>query len=334
MDELLRHRDTNGVREFLVKWRGYPRSQATWEPKSELVRRCDDIVAAYERKIPPPRRPTPADAVPPPPPPAASPATPSAPDPNHTTSHLPTCAKFERGQWLYGRYVSTSRGAALRYYPSKNFSQEELDSFEPLRQAASAILYANPLVAAVFHAVVARADYGTFLESSLTRATHASKIWYASVDPTGRPHLFSFERDDSDPRRPQLDTVGGTRDATDATAASCARREVHEEIFLPALWEGPTNATLEADPGGQRVVELFQPSRFAVHHVSVWVVWLPWESVDVPSFKPDGQREARPDTASWRSADATWHNLAQFTFLMPLLLTLQQAIARGPADLI
>ena len=41
VDELMKHRGSGANREYQVKWRGYPRAQGTWEPRHELMRRCD-----------------------------------------------------------------------------------------------------------------------------------------------------------------------------------------------------------------------------------------------------------------------------------------------------
>jgi hypothetical protein len=47
-EELINRRGTESKREYLVKWRGYPRSESTWEPVSELLRRCADLVEDYD----------------------------------------------------------------------------------------------------------------------------------------------------------------------------------------------------------------------------------------------------------------------------------------------
>jgi hypothetical protein len=44
VEELINRRGTKSKREYLVKWRGYPRSESTWEPVQELQRRCADLV--------------------------------------------------------------------------------------------------------------------------------------------------------------------------------------------------------------------------------------------------------------------------------------------------
>ena len=53
VDYLMDHRDVRGYREYRVKWRNYPQSQATWEPRRELERRCSELVAEYEGRVPP-----------------------------------------------------------------------------------------------------------------------------------------------------------------------------------------------------------------------------------------------------------------------------------------
>jgi hypothetical protein len=47
VEELINRRGTKAKREYLVKWRGYPRSESTWEPVS-LRRRCADLVDEYD----------------------------------------------------------------------------------------------------------------------------------------------------------------------------------------------------------------------------------------------------------------------------------------------
>ena len=44
VDLLLKARGPLATREFLVKWRQYPRSAATWEPEKELRRRCSELI--------------------------------------------------------------------------------------------------------------------------------------------------------------------------------------------------------------------------------------------------------------------------------------------------
>jgi hypothetical protein len=210
VDELIRHRDRTGAREYLVKWRQYPRSQATWEPRSELQRRCAELVQKYEdelkrarndpnadadRNQPRVRRGRPAGSrrrerpnadlrntdgvdltgsetlnadLGTPPTGGVNPTgsinledadlgtpTGKALQDEAVDSYLPTVARYTRGQWYYGRRVGTPRGPTIRYYPSKNYTQTELDSdhFEKLRTVVNTDTYADAQVAAVFHAM-------------------------------------------------------------------------------------------------------------------------------------------------------------------------------------
>jgi hypothetical protein len=48
VEELINRRGTKSKREYLVKWRGNPRGESTWEPVLELQRRCADLVEDYD----------------------------------------------------------------------------------------------------------------------------------------------------------------------------------------------------------------------------------------------------------------------------------------------
>ena len=52
VDELMTHRDRGTVRTYKVKWRGYPRTQGTWVLRTELERRCAELLTAYEARHP------------------------------------------------------------------------------------------------------------------------------------------------------------------------------------------------------------------------------------------------------------------------------------------
>jgi len=68
VDSLLKRRSWGGQTQYLVKWRGYRREQATWEPRGELMRRCADLVTAFDKDRPtaepPERRHRPEDEIP------------------------------------------------------------------------------------------------------------------------------------------------------------------------------------------------------------------------------------------------------------------------------
>ena len=57
VDSILTRRGGASSTQFLVKWRGYSRKETTWEPRGELVRRCADLVEAFEKEHPQPRPP-------------------------------------------------------------------------------------------------------------------------------------------------------------------------------------------------------------------------------------------------------------------------------------
>ncbi|KAH8261168.1 hypothetical protein KR044_004165, partial [Drosophila immigrans] len=46
VERIERKRVVNGVTEYFLKWKGYPRSQNTWEPVNHLY--CKDLIAAFE----------------------------------------------------------------------------------------------------------------------------------------------------------------------------------------------------------------------------------------------------------------------------------------------
>ena len=152
VDYLFGHRDRRGAREYRVKWRGYPRSEATWEPRAELERRSASLVQEYESTLSSPtvppvsrrrlRRASPganasapaavptATGSPEPPPPAVA-----SPVPSYVSDDEPTEAEFMRGAWRYGRREATQRGSRVRWYPPSHFLPEQLETFESLRQA-------------------------------------------------------------------------------------------------------------------------------------------------------------------------------------------------------
>ena len=50
VEAILDHRDVKGGREYLIKWRGYPAEDATWEPVSNLDN-CAKLLRAYLRNV-------------------------------------------------------------------------------------------------------------------------------------------------------------------------------------------------------------------------------------------------------------------------------------------
>ena len=91
VDKLLDRRRRQRVTEYLIKWRGYPKSQATWEPREELERRCEDLLAAYDSAHPPTAKAKPKVVSPSPP--AAAPT--AAPRTHSTTQPLTDTPSLE-----------------------------------------------------------------------------------------------------------------------------------------------------------------------------------------------------------------------------------------------
>jgi hypothetical protein len=48
VEEILREKKVGRGMQYLVKWKGYPRSEATWEPRSQLVKHALDVVKEWE----------------------------------------------------------------------------------------------------------------------------------------------------------------------------------------------------------------------------------------------------------------------------------------------
>ena len=81
IDQILKRRGTGRTREYQVKWRGYPLTEATWEPRAPLMVRCGDIIRAFDGTAAPP---APAVVTPVLPSPAPAVVTPVLPSPAPT----------------------------------------------------------------------------------------------------------------------------------------------------------------------------------------------------------------------------------------------------------
>ena len=345
VESILNHRDNRGAREFLIKWRGFNKKEATWEPKIEICRRCAEMVQDYESSstIQPPSqsrrsRDTTANTAPPV---ATAPTAPAADNSAVTDSSLPHIAKFERGAWAYGRLVPTQRGPRLTFFTPKHFSATELasDHFEQLRATAAATLYADPTVAAVFHAESswAPSEHSWFNPLPKTRPTpkpsastaeppsrtqQAAKVWFHTTNADGGDsRLLAFHRQDSNPDRLQFDTFGGTMDPKDNGEYNiCALRELKEEVILPVSWREDLALTLASYPQGQRLVTLHKQSDNSNHTVAVWVISVATEHAHIwPRMTAQGATEARPHSLSWRSTSTVLQELSEFRFAVPMV---------------
>jgi hypothetical protein len=47
VEAMLNHKNHRGERLYLVKWRGYPESDATWEPEGKLLGSCSELIDKY-----------------------------------------------------------------------------------------------------------------------------------------------------------------------------------------------------------------------------------------------------------------------------------------------
>lgn len=147
VDRIIDHRGNQlPTRTYKIKWRQYPLSQATWEPRQELLRRCEELVSAYDLSRPPDPEPPPRVRNTPNTESAAGPSAPVATTPLPSSSvpsaDLPHRALFERGKWRYVRNVSTPRGLKERFFEATTFTTTELDSdhFRGLREACLTML--------------------------------------------------------------------------------------------------------------------------------------------------------------------------------------------------
>ena len=50
VEAILRHRGKGARRQYLILWKGYPLSEATWEPEEHLLN-APDILADYLRQV-------------------------------------------------------------------------------------------------------------------------------------------------------------------------------------------------------------------------------------------------------------------------------------------
>jgi hypothetical protein len=145
VDVIRDRRVRNGYTQYLVKWRGHSLAKSTWEPRSELMRRCEEEIKAYDASAPLPS-PVPAPAAPArvrqrrrqatPAPTSSPPPAPAAPD--YVGEALPHAANLRKGKWSYARRDATLRGLKVKWIGSEAFSWEVLATphFVKLRRNA------------------------------------------------------------------------------------------------------------------------------------------------------------------------------------------------------
>ena len=50
VEAIIRHKGTGSRRRYLVVWKGYPLTEATWEPEAHLLH-ANEILAEYLRHL-------------------------------------------------------------------------------------------------------------------------------------------------------------------------------------------------------------------------------------------------------------------------------------------
>jgi hypothetical protein len=166
VDYLMDRRDVklpNGrtQRQYKVKWRGYPRAEASWQPREGLMLReklAEEVKAMDAEKDA--STTAPGTAREPVQPPAPAPAPEPAPsstektEPTHpppstadrtstqADSSFPSAAKMVKGVWHY-QFEPTadnrlSRVGQARWYPAYKFTAEELTQFSHIHPAMPA----------------------------------------------------------------------------------------------------------------------------------------------------------------------------------------------------
>jgi len=160
-------------------------------------------------------------------------------------------------------------------------------------------------------------------------AQQAAKVWFVRPHLDGVPRILSFIRTDSDPAKPQFDTLGGKMDPGDnGQYHHCARREVREEAIIPESWTAQLNSELDENPRGQDLVSLRRPSNGKTYQVAMWAVRLP-PAIAYALAYPTllGLMEMVPGSLSWRPAPEVVQNLMQFRTFVPYGQTLDQLVA-------
>ena len=158
IEELIDRRVVKGKRSYLAKYLGFPRNQAEWTSRTELARRCEDLMDEYDALHPISKKGKRAalretidsateseDSTPMPKPGPSRGSTihtgkaPQVPT-DDTESHLPKVAKYAEGKWSYGRQTRSRRTneTKLVWKNAEHYTPAELDSdeFQQMRRTA------------------------------------------------------------------------------------------------------------------------------------------------------------------------------------------------------
>ena len=176
---------------------------------------------------------------------------------------------------------STRRPINLRAEADLRQSERELVSLERRRVYTVLDASASPDPAFDSAGLGLTTPSNTLVTSSTLRSRHQAPGLQRLVQPprspqTGERQLYASYHRDSSSSYPQFDTFGGTMDpADDSQPARCARRELAEEVKLPALWAEAVERTLFAAPNGQAAIQFHQRSTDRDHHLTLWMVEVP-----------------------------------------------------------
>ena len=165
VESLLSRRTYKGEISYLVKYVGYAKNLAQWTARTELERRCGDMLDEYDAKHPTSKSKaakklhagTPLDVMQPQPTVVEQDSPPEIVA-DENVSHLPDQARLSMGVWSYGRKVKTrgSKGTKVVWKDASHYTEGELDSerFRHIREYASEAAREDQEVAAVFNQTV------------------------------------------------------------------------------------------------------------------------------------------------------------------------------------
>ena len=338
VEKLLDRRMTNGKASYLVKYLGYPRSQAEWTPRTELERRCDQLLEEYDAAWPlrkkhskvqanasgePPTQPVEESDT-------AQQSTPEQPD-----SHLPDRARFSMGSWSYGRPIKTRKPKGLKviWKDASHFTTQELNSekFELMREQARTEAEKDQDVAGVFRQAVEHHGAvlmpGPLLELGPAPVVEeeednrASRMWFV----TNEDAMCFFPTDD-DPEKPRLDTFGGSMDAADSDSyADCVIRNLKEQAELPQLWVLAMKRAVELDSQGKACIKVKTHGQHTKNKTAIWVVRLTdLEAKEVPTLTMSGKARVEPNSMIWRTHGEVLSNLSSFERTNQPLITVMK----------
>ena len=156
---------------------------------------------------------------------------------------------------------------------------------------------------------------------------HAAKVWFLCDG-----YVCCHARADSDPARPQYDTVGG-RVEPNETYAEAAHREVLEEALIPPDWETALASELASYPQGHQQTQHLHPRRMVIHQIATWFIDLPTTAFVTPmKYTQDGPHCGLRESLdrrhpTWRSIRDVLANLRQFSVSVPYVTAFENHLS-------